>query len=65
MTGFRPCGACQELVPADTGCKHWKPRPVRAPVRKAAREPTKEDWARERARRAVEAFQRQQRLGST
>lgn len=21
----RPCGACGELVPADTGCKHWQP----------------------------------------
>jgi len=28
----RPCGACQELVPADTGCMHWKPG-TRAPVR--------------------------------
>ena len=28
-----PCGACGELVPADTGCMHWKPgtRRVRAP----------------------------------
>jgi hypothetical protein len=22
---FRPCGACAELVPSDTGCQHWKP----------------------------------------
>ena len=21
----RPCGECRELVPADTGCSHWKP----------------------------------------
>lgn len=21
----RPCGACRALVPADTGCVHWKP----------------------------------------
>lgn len=23
--GWRPCGACCALVPADSGCKHWKP----------------------------------------
>lgn len=22
---YRPCGACGELVPAVTGCQHWKP----------------------------------------
>lgn len=22
---FRPCGACAELVPSDSGCPHWKP----------------------------------------
>lgn len=21
----RPCGACRKLVPADTGCDHWRP----------------------------------------
>jgi hypothetical protein len=25
MILHRPCGACAELVPADTGCAHWKP----------------------------------------
>jgi hypothetical protein len=22
---YRPCGACGTLVPADTGCEHWRP----------------------------------------
>ena len=21
----RPCGACRELVPAESGCAHWRP----------------------------------------
>lgn len=25
MILYRPCGACGELVPAVTGCKHWRP----------------------------------------
>lgn len=25
MTTHRPCGACAALVPADSGCAHWKP----------------------------------------
>lgn len=25
MLDYRPCGACAALVPADTGCTHWKP----------------------------------------
>jgi hypothetical protein len=25
MIRHRPCGACGELVPADTGCTHWRP----------------------------------------
>lgn len=38
MIAVRPCGACAELVPADSGCKHWKPgAPVRRPVRKSTR----------------------------
>lgn len=31
MLRDRPCGACHALVPADTGCKHWKPG-VKAPA---------------------------------
>lgn len=23
--GYRPCGACRDLVPATTGCRHWFP----------------------------------------
>jgi hypothetical protein len=26
MITHRPCGACHALVPADTGCEHWRPR---------------------------------------
>lgn len=29
MIAHRPCGECRELVPADTGCPHWKPGQVR------------------------------------
>ena len=25
MIALRPCGACTALVPADTGCPHWRP----------------------------------------
>lgn len=25
MMERRPCGACRELVPVRTGCKHWRP----------------------------------------
>lgn len=37
---WRPCGACGELVPADTGCTHWKPdfRRQRAAMRKRDRD---------------------------
>ncbi|MET0428826.1 MAG: hypothetical protein ABW026_10045 [Microvirga sp.] len=55
----RPCGACDALVPADAGCKHWKPgtaataRSARR-GRAAARE--KEKAARDKARAAVERF---------
>ncbi len=30
---FRPCGACNELVPTDTGCSHWRPGIKRAAAR--------------------------------
>jgi hypothetical protein len=34
----RPCGACRALVPADTGCEHWRPgRSVKAAASAAAR----------------------------
>lgn len=46
MIRHRPCGECRALVPADTGCAHWKPR-ASAPVRHG--------WVRGRARGAVEA----------
>lgn len=52
MIAVRPCGACAELVPADTGCKHWKPgakpvRPVRRkPTRASGPAPTVADFHR-------------------
>jgi hypothetical protein len=35
-----PCGACGELVPLETGCKHWRPEKAqqRAQVARATRE---------------------------
>lgn len=37
---WRPCGACEELVSADTGCTHWDPgfRRQRATMRKRDRD---------------------------
>jgi hypothetical protein len=55
----RPCGACGELVPADTGCKHWKPgtaATVRSARRGRAQQREKEKAARDKARAAVEQF---------
>ncbi len=30
---FRPCGACNDLVPTDTGCPHWRNTKRKTPVR--------------------------------
>jgi hypothetical protein len=40
----RPCGECVELVPADVGCKHWKPN--NGPKRRG-------QWVRGRARQSI------------
>jgi hypothetical protein len=40
----RPCGACEELVPADIGCPHWKPN--NGPKKKG-------QWVRGRARQNI------------
>lgn len=36
--GFRPCGVCRSLVPALSGCKHWRPgiRPLTQAERQKA-----------------------------
>lgn len=47
----RPCGACRELVPAETGCQHWRPG-----------ETTRAAEGRERRRKdreALDEFRRQ------
>jgi len=42
---MRPCGACRTLIPADTGCHHWRPgRSVKAAdsaARRAVKRETK------------------------
>lgn len=49
----RPCGACRKLVPADTGCDHWRPgRSAKAADSAARRRVRRED--REAARRNAE-----------
>jgi len=56
-----PCGACRALVPADRGCRHWRPRNrVRNP--KWAEQ---EAQAKRNAAEAVAAFRRMMRLGSS
>lgn len=57
MIRLRPCGACGQLVPADDGCKHWRPGlSVKAADSRARRV---------REREALAAFRRQMRLGTT
>ena len=41
---YRPCGACEELVPTDVGCSHWKPN--NGPKRRGG-------WVRGRARQNI------------
>lgn len=57
MTRWRPCGACRELVPADTGCGHWAPGlTVKAASSKARRGLERDEVARQRAE--IESFRR-------
>lgn len=51
---FRPCGACRELVPAETGCGHWKPGRSAKAADSAER--------RRRDREELAAFRRQMRI---
>lgn len=60
---YRPCGACGSMIPADTGCKHWKPRSTTGSTRQPtyvsrARQRELEKAAREKARASVENFLR-------
>lgn len=71
MTEWRPCGACGALVPADTGCEHWRPGMAAASAVRAARaaranEKTGRQRRTERARaRAADVEEaRQRRLAS-
>lgn len=59
MTGYRPCGACAAMVPADTGCKHWKPgtaATARSARRGRAKQREIEKAARDRAVDSVAKF---------
>lgn len=74
MIEHRPCGICRALVPAATGCEHWKPsvsRAMRARAEPADREARakaadkrrhQRKRARERAKASVDAFYREQEL---
>lgn len=54
----RPCGACQALVPADSGCEHWSPgvRHRKANDRRRERNARYQREARAKARQDVAAF---------
>jgi hypothetical protein len=52
MIDYRPCGACVELVPADTGCGHWKPAHRAEAARKGKNRNRDNQRARTRAYRA-------------
>ena len=54
MISHRPCGKCAALVPADTGCRHWRPGEANEPARVRRRK--WEAAAQERARKDVEYF---------
>lgn len=56
---YRPCGACGDMVPAATGCKHWKPgtaATVRSARRGRAKQREYEKVARQRAVESVAQF---------
>jgi len=52
MIDYRPCGACVELVHADTGCGHWKPGQRAEAARKGNNRNRDSQRARTRAYRA-------------
>jgi hypothetical protein len=43
---YRPCGACKEMIPSDTGCKHWKP---------GVKSGKRMGWVKGRVRKPIEA----------
>jgi hypothetical protein len=68
MRDRAPCGACGALVPADRGCRHW--RPQTSATMRGERPPdehwrTTEEQAKRNAAEAVESFRRMMRLGSS
>lgn len=75
MIDWRPCGACRELVPADSGCGHWRPgvssgmragetaQDREAKAKAAAKRREQRARARELAKKAIEEFHRQQGIG--
>lgn len=50
MITMRPCGACRSLVPASTGCAHWRPgESARQSKARKERERDREELALARA----------------
>jgi len=66
---YRPCGLCRELVPAESGCTHWRPlvsaarkgngSANEAARRKRAAQKRREQRAALKAKEAVAEFRRQ------
>lgn len=79
MIKNKPCGVCAELVPATTGCKHWRgdgaPVPAKSTAsaaRKRQRDKARqqanrdaEKLAKDRAKASVDAFRQLTTGGST
>lgn len=67
MISHRPCGVCRALVPADTGCKHYRPAKAgedAAAVKRRERNRLSKERARANAKAAVDEFRRQQGVGT-
>ena len=62
MIKNRPCGVCAALVPAATGCKHWKGDGAPVPAKSTASAARKRarDKARQQANRGAERLAKQQ-----
>lgn len=62
----RPCGACRTLVPADTGCEHWRPgRSVKAADSAARRLSGREQRRRDREDAAARVAEFARIMGRT
>jgi len=62
MIKNRPCGVCAALVPAATGCKHWKGDGAPVPAKSTASAARKR--ARQQANRGAERLAKQQAKAS-